>query len=122
MARHSNSGMKETGLSVYWLECFEGFSKSRQLDQVRRLSRLQMRRNGRLAELRVGYTKQYVYGELDGLRFVHQPLAAEGTYGADPSHSEIIGLPQADSSEAELIGDVIAECVKAVYPTVEESR
>ena len=110
--------LQESSLSINWLECFKGFSKPQQLDEVRRLSRLQMRRNGRLAELQVGYTKQYVLGELDSLRFVHMPLAAEGKYEADPSHSEILGLPQPDSPEAEMIGDVIAECIEVVYPAL----
>lgn len=112
---------EESGLSINWLECFEGLSKSRQLKEVRRRSRLQMRGSGRLAELHVGYTKQYVRDELNSLRFVHQPLAAEDEHEADPSHSEIVGLPQVDSPEAELIGDLIAECVEAVYPALEES-
>ena len=112
---------EESSLSVNWLECFKEFSKSQQLDEVRRRSRLQMRGNGRLAELQVGHTKQYVHAEFNNLRFVHQPLAAEEEYEADPSHSEIVGLPQADSPEAELIGDLIAECVTAVYLAVEES-
>ena len=110
--------LQESSLSINWLECFKGFSKPRQLDEVRRLSRLQMRRNGRLAELHVGSTKQYVLGELDSLRFVQKPLAAEGKYEADASHSEILGLPPADSPEAEMIGDVIAECIEAIYPAL----
>ena len=113
---------QEAGLSVHWLECFEGLSKSRQLQRVRQLIRLEMRRNGRLAELDVGSTKQYVRDELEGVRFVHLPLTAEDTYAADPSHSEIWGLPPADSPEAELIGDMIAECITAVHPAVEEKR
>lgn len=107
---------QESGLSVHWLECIEGLSKSQQLDHVREVSRLHMRRNGRLAELHVGFTKEYVRDELTGIRIVHQPLAAEDTYRADPSHSEILGLPPADSPEAELIGDMIAECITAVHP------
>ena len=107
---------EESSLSINWLECFVGFSRSQQLDEVRRLSRLQMRHNGRLAQLHVGYAKQYVRDEIDSIRFMHQPLAAEDGHEADPSHSEIVGLPQTDSSEAELIGDLIAECIEAVYP------
>ena len=56
------------------------------------------------------------------VRFVHQPLTAEDTYAADPSHSEILGLPPADSPEAEMIGDLIAECIVGVHPAVEEIR
>ena len=107
---------EELSLSVNWLECFEGLSVPEQLDEVRRLSRLQMRSNGRLAQLRVDRTRNHVRSELEVLRFVHEPLAAEGEYEADPSHSEIVGLPQSDTPEAEMIGDLIAECVEAVYP------
>ena len=48
----------DSGVSVNWLECFDGLSKSEQIEQVRILSRLKMRRNGRLAELNVGMTRQ----------------------------------------------------------------
>ena len=113
---------QEAGLSVHWLECFEGPPKSGQLDRVRPLIRLQMRRNGRLAELQVGATREYVRDEIDDVRFVHQPLTAEDSFAADPSHSEIFGLPPADSPEAELIGDMIAECIIGVHPAVEEIR
>lgn len=105
----------ESGLSVHWLECFEGL-KPQQLDEVRRLSRLNRNRNGRFAELHVNKTKQYVSDQIDGVRFVHKPLNADGNYEADPSHSEIIGLPPRDSSLDALIGDMIAECVEGIYP------
>ena len=105
----------EENLSVNWLECFPGISKPQQVDEVRRRSRLQLRPTGRFAELQVGPTKQHLHAELASLRFVHDPLPAEGEFEADPSHSEITGLP-ADSPEAELIGDMIAECVTAVHP------
>ena len=78
-----------------------------------------MRVRGRLAELNVGQTRRHLRDELDSLRFVHRPLVAEGPYEADPSHSEITGLPGADSPEAELIGDMIAESISAVYPAVQ---
>ena len=107
----------DNGLSVNWLEYFSDLTKAQQLDEVRRLSRLTMRRNGCLAELSVGETKQYCR-ELAALRFVHKPLAAENGYEADLSHSEIIGLPQGDSPQAALIGDLIAECIQAIHPTI----
>ena len=107
----------DNGLSVNWLECFVNLAKAQQLDEVRRLSRLTMKRRGCLAELSVGATKQY-YCELADLRFVHKPLAVENGYEADPSHSEIIGLPQGDSPQAALIGDLIAKCVQAIHPAV----
>ena len=107
----------DNGLSVNWLEYFSDLTKAQQLNEVRRLSRLTMRRRGCLAELGVGATKQYSR-ELAVLRFIHKPLAAENGYEADPSHSEIIGLPQGDSPQAALIGDLIAECIQAIHPAI----
>ena len=108
----------DTGLSVNWLECFSELPVAGQLGEVRRLSRIDMRPSGRLAELNVGDTQLHVRAQLASIRFVHTPLPEEGTHEADPSHSEIIGLPLGDSLEAALIGDMIAECVSAVHPAV----
>lgn len=105
----------EASLSVNWLEYFSDISNPEQVDEVRRRSRLQLRPSGRFAELNVGRTREHVQDELTDLRFVHDPLEAEAAFEADPSHSEITGLPPADSPEAELIGDMIAECVTAVH-------
>ena len=110
----------DTGVSVNWLECFGDLSKAEQLDEVRRLSRLDMRKSGRLAELNVGATKHYLRDELDVPRFIHTPLPAEGDYEADSSHSEIVGLPPGNSPQAALIGDMIAECIKAIHQAVQE--
>ena len=110
----------DTGVSVNWLECFGNLSKAEQLDEVRRLSRLDMRKSGRLAELNVGTTKHYIRNEPDDLRFIHTPLPAESDYEADPSHSEIVGLPPGNSPQAALIGDMIAECIEAIHPAVKE--
>jgi hypothetical protein len=110
----------ESGLSVHWLECFEDLLKPQQLDEVRRLSRLTISRNGRLAEVNVGRTKQHLKEQLLDIRFIHMPLNAEGDYEADPSHSEISGLP--DFPDEELIGDLIAEeCIEAVHPGLQET-
>ena len=77
-----------------------------------------MRKSGRLAELNVGATKKHIRSELENLRFIHAPLPATDEHNADPSHSEITGLPPANSPEAELIGDMMAECIKAMHPAV----
>lgn len=108
----------ESGLSVHWLECFEGLAKPQQLDEVRRLSRLKRSRSGRFAELHVDRTKRHVEDHLNRVRFVNKPSAADGSYEADPSHSEITGLPPGDSLLSALIGDMIAECVEATYPSM----
>lgn len=109
----------DTGLSVNWLECFRGRTKDQQVAEVRRLSRLKMRERGRLAELNIESTLQYLRDELDSLRFVHEPLVAEDDYDADPSHAELVGLPPADSPQAELIGDMIAQTISAIFPAVQ---
>ena len=106
---------QESCLSVNWLE-FKDCSEPEQLEEIVQLSRLQMRKNGRLAKLHVGPTKRHLHSVLDGIRFVHCPLDPEGDHAADPSHSGVMGLPPADSPLAELIGDVMAECVGGVFP------
>lgn len=108
----------ESGLSVNWLECFSDKTKLQQLDEVRRLARLTMKRSGRLAELNVGITRKNVGRLLEELRFIHMPLDADENFEADPSHSEIVGLPPKDSPEADMIGDLIAKCVIEVHPAV----
>ena len=109
----------ETGLSVNWLEVLASGGADA-LSEVRRLSRLQLRRSGRFAELGVGDVLCAVSEELDTLRIVHDPLEAAEGFTADPSHSQIAGLPPADTDEAMLVGDMIAECVTAMHPAVGE--
>ena len=109
----------ESGLSVNWLEWFGNCTKAQQLNEVRRRCRLEMRKSGCLAELNVGVTKQHVLKHT-ALNFIHKPLPAEGNYEADPSHSELAGLPPRDTLAAAMLGDMIAECVENAHPTVEQ--
>ena len=114
----------KTDLSVNWLECFENLTKLQQLDEIKRFSRITIRKNGRFAELNVGHTKRHLRGLLPGLHFIHNPLDADGIYEADPSHSDILGLPDFSHEESfrELIGDLIAsECIEAIHPGLIES-
>ena len=107
----------ENGLSVNWIDFFADLGKSEQINEVRRLSRLELRSNGRFAELNVGVAKQAVRAELPNLRFVHYPLPAVDEYDADPSHSQIAELPPlSDSQRSAMIGDMIARCVLNLYP------
>ncbi len=107
----------EKGLSVNWLEVF-GSGKAHQFNEVRRLcsSRMSLSQNGRFAELNVGTLLRVVSEELDTLRIIHDPLEAEQNYEADPSHSEVSGLPPGESEQAMLVGDLIAECVVNLHP------
>lgn len=107
----------ENGLSINWPGYFADLDKSEQINEVRRLSRLRLRRNGRFAELNVGVAKQAVRAELPNLRFIHDPLPAVDEYDADPSHSQIAELPPlSDSQRSAMIGDMIARCVLNLYP------
>ena len=109
----------ETGLSVNWLDVLASGGAD-PLSEVRRLSRLRLRRSGRFAELGVGDVLRTVTEELDTLRIVHDPLEEAEGFAADPSHSLVAGLPPADSDEAMLVGDMIAECVTAMHPAIVE--
>lgn len=110
----------EHGLSVNWLERFDGMTKEQQVDEVRRLIRLKLSRRLRFAELQVGVALQHVRQEYGQLSFVHAPLAAEGEYEADESHSEVAGLPPGDSERGALVGDLIAGCVQRIHFAVVE--
>ena len=106
----------DTGLSVNWLEVFE-FDRLFQLAEIRRLCRLQLSRAGRFVEMNVGKVKREIYKELDHARIIHKPLEPEGEYDADPSHAQITGLPPGDSTEAKIIGELIAQkCVVDMHP------
>ena len=105
-------------LSVNWLEYFRGRNKEQQLREVRKLIRLSLRPNGCFAELNVGTTIRDLELLLPAIRFVHSPSEATPHYDADPSHSEIFGLPPLASPESALIGEMISECVGATHPAV----
>lgn len=97
-------------LSVNWLEVLGG-DNDFQLNEVRRLIRLNLSKNGRFAQLNVGRTKQHVSENANEIGILGEPLAGTLESEADPSHAGIAGLPSGDSDEAMLIGDLIAECI-----------
>ena len=108
---------QEVGLSVNWIEYFATASKHEQVDKVRVLSRMTMSKNGCLAELNVGNTRVRTRDACDS-RFRRHPLPAEGGHPEDPSHCEVTGLPAYGSSQAAVIGDLIADTVTETYPAV----
>ena len=109
---------KENGFSVNWLEYDEDLDAAKRVENVIDLmaSRLSISKSGCFAEIPVGRTIKQIAEKHDGVRFIHMPLAATNDYDADPSHSEIEGLPAYESDESALIGDMIAECVEATHP------
>ena len=104
----------ETGLSVNWLEIIEAVDNHSRLNEIRRISRLTLRRNGRFARLNVGNTIRRVLEHALEIGIVETPLDATEDLEADYSHAEILGLPITGGHESELIGDMIAKGVK--YP------
>ena len=54
------------------------------------------------------------------LAVIQDPLEADTDrgYAADPSHALIHPVPDADDPAAELIGDLIAQCVLDSFPAV----
>ena len=111
---------KESGFSVNWLEFYSHLDKKEQLAEIRKLSRLSLRPSGRYAEFNVGNIYSRLENEFKTLKIFHSPLDKDSEYEADPSHSEIAGLPSDDEMQAELVADMIAECVLELHPTVEE--
>ncbi len=112
--------MGEDGLSVQWLEALPGQSTSEQLAEARRLSRVELKRDGRFAELNVEVANQNLARENVTTSFVHSPLHATDQHEADESHSELRGLPPFEEKvRAEIIGNFIAKhCVSATHPAV----
>ena len=60
------------GVPVNWLECYKNLSKEKQLAEVRRGSRLRLRKNGRFAEL-----KQFQQNEEIVLQVIRKEDATE---------------------------------------------
>jgi hypothetical protein len=107
------------GLSANWQEWFSG-SLQDQVAGVRRAARLRYGSTAGLARLNVGHSITFVrenHPERLTLSFVHDPLPAAGSHPADASHCLIRGAPFENGPGADLLGDLIAQCViPPVFP------
>lgn len=106
-------------LSVNWLEILS-VDLELALQEVRRISRLTLKRNGRFARLNVGLLKQFVKENTEpllALDIQHDPLEATEDFPEDPSHALMSPVSSSDSHLGELVGDLIAECVLDHFPT-----
>ena len=109
----------DVGVSVSWMECFDP-PQANQVSEVRRRTRLTLRRTGCFARLNVGRVRSHVRTAVGSrISVVHDPLPVAGAFVADPAHSLLTGLPTGDSPEAEALGDLIAECIGERFPAVE---
>ena len=101
--------------SANWLEAFRG-DREAQLNQIRGLARISLKQDGRYAECEVGEVVRAAGKHAPDIQVLKDPLNAEDGYEADPSHAEIVGLPDPTSPKAALVGDLIAKCVIRLYP------
>jgi hypothetical protein len=99
------------GLSVNWL-CFQG-TPEEQVAEVRRRSRLTLKANGRFFRVQIDQVRRHLQRNASDVGFVVicDPQNAEGERVEDTSHSLVTDLPAWDDAAAELIGDLIAQCI-----------
>ena len=108
----------DAGLSVNWLECFTDLPLSGQLAEVRRLSRIEMRPNGRLAELNVGAAKQHVRQQFPAVRFISTPLPGRMDTLPTLLTAKSSGCRREIPLKRPWLETLIAECVRAAHPVV----
>lgn len=90
---------------------------------IRSVSRLQLRRTGRFAELSLEASFQVLSenDDIEEISAMSDALEAEGEYCADPSHAVLVGLPNHDSPLSEMCGDLIAGTVTDLHLAVIEA-
>jgi hypothetical protein len=110
----------EVALSVNWLEFFAG-SFDESVDRIRACSRLIYGVRARLARLNVRHSILHVFQNDPSSRqiaFLYDPLEEDvaRNYREDLSHALIANVPNLDDPEAELIGDLLAQCIVGTFP------
>ena len=102
--------LKNDDVSVHWLQALSDEPVT-QLNEVRRVSRLQLRESGRFAEVNVGE----IQIEMDTIGVVYDPMPEMGEFPADPSHSNIVRLPNRDDKAEEDVCTRIAMLVNGCH-------
>jgi hypothetical protein len=111
---------REKSPSANWMECFAP-PVTNQIDEIRAVKRVTYHKRGRLARIRVEQTIQHVEAQARlVLSFVHDKLDATHTYPPDPSHVLMHGIPQLNTSEAELVLDLLRECVLELFVPIKD--
>ena len=107
--------------SSNWIECFDPPIEN-QLDNIRAVKRIRYEKRGQLVRINAGHTIKFVKDSAKGaapLRFVHNPLPPMDGKLSDPSHVLMHGIPEGSSSEADLVKDLLRECIIDVFtPTL----
>ena len=103
--------LRETddGLSVNWLEYFEGKTKEQQLEEVKAHCELTISKNGKFVELSVGETKQSLAEYEESVCFVRKPTES------DPSHCELLFSRHRKMAER-LRSRLLLSCIKTIHP------
>ena len=110
---------EESGLSVNLLDSDSYPTKEQQIAAVQRVAHYNIGAQGRFAELNVGQLMERLASELPEVSIVHSPVPASDRFPYDdPTHCQIMGLPQRDSPESQRIGEIIARCVAQLHPVV----
>jgi hypothetical protein len=110
----------EEASSVNWMECFP-LPLENQVSQISQRRRLRYEKRAQLVRLNVGETRRYVTANATipiELSFLHDPLPAKGDFPEDQSHALIYGLPTLETPEAELVKDLLADCVLETFAVV----
>lgn len=111
----------ESGVSVNRLEAFAPPLEN-QLTEIRRRSRLTYKPKGRLVSFHIATLKRELLRSVSAhIDVVARPLEDEGKHLADPSHAELLGMPQENTPEGELLRDLVALCANDILPAVSSS-
>jgi hypothetical protein len=118
---------EDTPPSVNWMECFTPPIVN-QIEEISARRRIKYEKRGKLVRINVGHTKRYVAENvtlssaetpiLFVLAFLHDPLRAEKEQPADPSHALIDGIPVERTPDAELIQDLLVDCILDQFDVV----
>jgi hypothetical protein len=112
---------KDDGPSVNWMEFFSG-DTANQINEIRKIKRMTYEKRGRVAQLHVGRTKQYLKENAELIiDCIYDPLpAVEGDAGThkppDPSHAYMRGVPFVDTPQGEAVRDLLVHCIVESYP------
>lgn len=110
-------GDVNTGLSVNWLGAFAGDAQN-QLQEVRQRCRLQIKTDGRFAEIKVQDIEVGAATNGIDVSLVLWPLGPTDEFDEDPSHTLVVGLPDPKTYPdlAIEIGGALADAVANLHP------
>jgi hypothetical protein len=103
------------GLSCNWLEHISA-PRTEQLNRIRSVIRLKLRRSHRLAIVNCGVARQRIRDAVSHeLSIIEDPLPPEGEWAADPSHA-LIEPPPADLLEQVAVELAVVAKAEAAIP------